>query len=147
MKKNQIIVLIIIIVLIFGGIIGWAVVQKSKIPIEEGIILGEKEGEVEEVFSLSAVVLSVDAKNNFLMVKPAKEEKEIKVVLSETTKLVRIEFPFDPANPPEEATFTPIQTEIEISDFKEGDSVFIKAKENIAGKSEFNNVDFIHILP
>jgi hypothetical protein len=53
----------------------------------------------------------------------------------------------DPANPPAEATFTPIQTEIEISDFKAGDSIFVKTTENIAGKFEFNSVDFIHILP
>ena len=144
MKKNQIIILVVLIVLIFGGVIGWTVVQKSKIPVREEVT---PEEEVEEVFSLSAVVLSVDAGNNFLMVKPVEEEKEIKVVLSDTTKLIKIEFPFDPANPPAEATFTPIQTEIEISDFQVGDNVFIKAKENIAGKTEFDNVDFIHILP
>ncbi len=144
MKKNQIIILVIIVVLIFGGIIGWALVKKSKIPIGEEVT---PEEEVEEKFSFTATVLSVDAENNFLMVKPTKEEKEIKVVLSDTTKLIKVEFPFDPTNPPEEATFTPIQTEIEISDFQEGDNVFIKAKENIAGKTEFDNVDFVHILP
>jgi hypothetical protein len=144
MKKNQTIVLIILVVLIFGGIIGWAVVQKSKIS-PEGVT--PEEGTLEETFSLTAIVLSVDAENNFLMVKPAKEEKEIKVVLSDTTKLIKVEFPFDPANPPEGATFTPKQTEIEISDFEVGDNIFIKAKENIAGRSEFNNVDFVHILP
>jgi len=30
---------------------------------------------------------------------------------------------------------------------KEGDEIFIKTTENIAGKTEFSNVDFIHILP
>jgi len=144
MKKNQIIILVILVILIFGGIIGWALVQKSKIPVGEEVT---PEEEVEEVFSLSAVVLSVNAENNFLMVKPAGEEKEIRVVLSDTTKLIKLEFPFDPKNPPKEATFTPTQTEIKISDFKAGDNVFIKTTENIAGKTEFNNVDFIHILP
>lgn len=146
MKKNQIIILVIIVVLIFGGIIGWNLVQKGKIPAGEEVTLEEEE-EVEEVFSLSAVVLSVDAENNFLMIKSANQEKEIKVVLSDTTKLIRVEFPFDPTNPPEEATFTPIQTEIEISDFKVGDGVFIKAKENIVGKSTISSIDFVHILP
>jgi cytoskeletal protein RodZ len=144
MKKNQIIILVIVIVLIFGGIIGWSLVKKQEIPTGEEVT---PEEEVEEMFSFTATVLSVDTGNNFLMVKPAEEEKEIKVVLSDTTKLVKIEFPFDPANPPAEATFTPKQTEIEISDFQEGDSVFIKARENIAGKTEFDNVDFVHILP
>jgi len=146
MKKNQIIILVVLIVLIFGGIIGWSLVKKSKIPVGEEVIPGEEE-ELEEVFSFTAIVLSVDAQNNFLIVRPVEEEKEIKVVLSDTTKLVKIEFPFDPKNPPEEATFTPEQTEIEISDFEVGDNVFIKAKENIAGKSEFDDIDFIHILP
>jgi len=144
MKKNQIIVLIILVVLIFGGIIGWALFQKAKI-LTEGVV--SEEEEIEEIFSLSAIVSNVDAENNFLMVKPIGEEKEIKVVISETTKLIKLEFPFDPKNPPKEATFTPKQTEIKISDFKVGDNVFIKTKENIAGKTEFDNVDFIHILP
>ena len=147
MKKNQIIILVVVIVLIFGGIIGWVISQKSKLPAGEGIAPGEEETPSKEMFSLSAVVLRVDAKNNFLMVKPPGEEKEIKVILSETTNLVKIEFSFDPKNPPKEANFTPKETKITISDFKVGDDVFIKTTENIAGKSEFDTVDFVHILP
>ena len=145
MKKNQIIILAVVIVLIFGGIIGWNLIQKGKIPVEEEVT--PKEEEIEEVFSLSGIVSSLDVENNFLMVKPLNQEKEVKVIISETTKLVKLELPFDPKNPPKEATFTPEETEIEISDFKVGDSVFIKTTENIAGKSEFDDVDFIHILP
>lgn len=139
MKKNQIIILVVVIIIIFGGIIGWFLVQKSEIPSEGGA-LGE-------VFSLSGVVSSVDVENNLLMVKPAGEEKTIKVVLSDTTELIKLEFPFDPENAPREATFTPEETEIKISDFEVGDNVFIKTTKNIAGKSKFGNVDFIHILP
>lgn len=131
--------------MIFGGIIGWTLIQKGKLPVKEEVT--QKEEEVKELFSLSGIVSSVDVENNFLMVKPTGQEKEIKVVLSDATKLIKIEFPFDPKNPPKEATFTPEQTEIEISDFKAGDNVFIKTTENIAGKTEFDNVDFIHILP
>lgn len=144
MKKNQIIILIIIVVLIFGGIIGWGLIQKSKLPPGEGA--GQEE-ETKEIFSLSAVVSSVDAENNFLMVKPINQDNEIKAVILNTTKLIKLELPFDPQNPPKEATFSPIQTEIEISDFKVGDNVFIKSKENIVGKSEISNIDFVHILP
>jgi hypothetical protein len=145
MKKNQIIALVIVVVLIFGGIIGWALLQKGKMPLEKGVIFEEEEAK--EVFSMLAVVSSVDAENNFLVVKPTEEEKEIKVVLSEATKLIKFELPFDPKNPPKEAERALEQTEIEISDFEVGDTVLIKAKENIAGKSEFDKVDFIHILP
>lgn len=144
MTKNQITGIIIVIILIFGGVIVWALIQKEKLPSGEETT---QEEEIKEVFSISSIVSSVDAENNFLMVKPANQENEVKVILSETTRLIRLEFPFDPENPPKEATFTPKQTEIEISDFTAGDNIFIKAKENIAGKSEITNIDFVHILP
>lgn len=140
MKKNQIITLIVLIVLILGGIIGWALVKKAGLPSGEEI----SQGEAEELFSLTATVLSIDTENNFLMVKPAEEEKEIKVVLSDTTKLIKVELPETPS---EGATFTPTQTEVELSEFKVGDNVFIKTTENIAGKTEFDSVSFVHILP
>jgi hypothetical protein len=119
--------------------------QKAKIPSKE--VTTQKEEETKEMYSMSAIVSGVDAENNSLKVKPANQEKEVKVIVSETTKLIKLEFPFDPKNPPKEATFTPKQTEVKIPDFKKGDYVFIKAKENIAGKAEFDAVDFIHILP
>ncbi len=145
MKKNQAIIIGIVVILIFGGIIGWTALQKGQLP--GGEIVTPEEEELKEKFNLSAVVSEVDTENSFLIVKPTGEEKEIKVVLSDDTRLIKLEFPFDPANPPAEATFTPIQTAIEISDFQKGDSVFIKAKENIAGKTTISNIDFIHILP
>ena len=146
MSKNQIIGIVIAVVLIFGGVIGWTLIQKGKIPSGKEITPKEEE-KVEEVFSLSGLVSNVDAENNFLIVKPVNQEKKVKVIVSETTKLIKLELPFDPKNPPEEATFTPKQTEIKIFDFKTGDNVFIKTKTNISGKSEFDDVDFIHILP
>ncbi len=144
MNKNQTIIIIIAMVLIFGGIIGWGLVQKSNIS-KKGT--GQEQTETEEVLSLSAIVSSVDTANNFLMVIPAGQESDVKVILSETTKLIKLEFPFDPKNPPTGGTFTPTQTEIKISGFKQGDNVFIKVKKDIAGKTEFDSVDFIQILP
>ena len=145
MQKNQTTILVVIVIVILGGLIAWSLIQKSKLPSGGEQSQGE-EGQV-EVLSISAVVSSVDAANNFITVKPANQEQEVKVIISETTKLIKLEFPFDPENPPAEATFTPTATDVELSDFEQGDNIFIKAKENIAGKSEFDNVDFIHILP
>jgi len=149
MKKNQAIIIGIVVILIFGGILGWTALQKGKLPSGGIITPGEEEEEeLEEVFNLSATVSQVDTENNFLIVKPTGEEKEIKVVLSDTTQLIKIEYPFDPANPPEDVTsFTAEQTAIDISDFQIGDNVFILTTENIAGKNEFNSVDLIHVLP
>ena len=145
MQKNQTVILIVIAVVILGGIAGWSMLQKS------GLSSGEEQTQGEEapseVYSMSAVVSSVDAVSGFLMVKPQAEEEEVKVMISEDTKLIKLEFPFDPKNPPAEAVFTPTETDVELSDFQQGDNLFIKVKENIAGKSEFGNVDFIHILP
>ena len=145
MQKNQTIILIVIVIIILGGLVGWLILQKSGLPSGEEQI--QEEETPAEVFSMSAVVSSVDASNDFLMVKPQNQEQEVKVMISADTQLIKLEFPFDPKNPPAEAAFTPTQTEVELSDFKQGDNVFIKAKENIAGKSEFSNVDLIHILP
>jgi len=147
MQKNQAVIIGIVVILIFGGILGWTALQKDKLPGGGIVTPGEEEEELEEKFNLSAVVSEVDTENNSLTVKPTEEEKEVRVILSDTTRLIKIEFPFDPANPPAEATFTPIQTEVEISDFEVGNNVFIKAKENIAGKTTIGNIDFIHILP
>lgn len=146
MQKNQIIVAIIIISII-GVIIYLSFLVKEKFQLKGGIFK-TGEGQAEEMFSLSGAVLSVDAEDNFLTAKPSGKEVEIKVIISETTKLIKLELPFSPENPPEPGTqFTPEQTEISLKDFKQGDEIFIKTKENIAGKTEINNVEFIQILP
>lgn len=137
MPKNQLIILIVAIVIIFGAILGWSLMQKSKLsPAGEGA-----EKETNEVLSLSAVVSSVDTGNNFLLVKPVNSDEELKVIISETSKLIKLEFPKEATS-----TFTPKQTEVKLSDFKAGDNIFIKVKENIAGKTEFDSVDFINII-
>ena len=147
MKQNQIIILAITVIVVLGGLVVWALVQIQKVSFAEDMMMIEGGEGAVEIFSMSAIVLSVDAANNFITVKPVNREEEVRVFIAETTKLIKVEFPFDPADLPAGETFIPIQTEIEISDFKEEDNVFIKAKENIAGKTEFGKVDFIHILP
>lgn len=146
MSKNQIIILVVAVVLVIGLIVALTIFQKEKLPIGEEIDTGEEVEEVvvEEVFSLSGKVSSVSAENNFLMVKPTNQEKEVKVVISDTTKLIKLELP---KNIQLGVTFDSIENVIEISDFKEGDNIFIRTNENIAGKTEFDNVDFIRILP
>jgi len=152
MKKNQIILLVVILlILIFGGIFYWSRQEKAKLPPE--IKVPEEEKVAEEIFSLSAVVLSINPENNFLIVNPREKDgtvittQELKVILSEDTKLLKLEFPFDPKNPPKEATFTPELVEVTIEDFKKGDPVFIKTNKDISGKTEIGDVNFIHILP
>ena len=142
MLKKQIITIIIAVVVVFGIIIGWGLVQILKMGPQE---FGQEE-QIQEIFSLSATVTEVDTENNFLIVQTA-NQGDVKIILSDDTQLTKLEFPFDPENPPTEGSFTPKKTEIEISGFEVGDSIFLKAKENIVGKNEINNIDFIQILP
>ncbi len=90
-KKNHFIVIAIIIILIIGGIVYFSFLLKEKVKFKGGEFK-TGEGIIEEVFSLSGMVSSVDIENNFLMVKPAGAENEIKVILSDATQLIRLEY-------------------------------------------------------
>jgi len=155
MKKNQIIISTIIIILIFGGIISWNLLYKEEIPVKELVsdkeeIVFEEELQVplmepaaeESVFGLTAWVLGVDAKNNFLIIKSERNKKELKVFVSDDTELIKRDLPDDL---PENGYFIFQDKKIKLSDFKEGDYIAITTSENIAGKTEFNNVINIRV--
>ncbi|MBZ9571767.1 hypothetical protein KJA15_00275 [Patescibacteria group bacterium] len=134
--------MIVLFVLIFGGV--FYLIEQVKFPQKKEIV--EDQGPP-EVFSLGAVIAEINIEDNYLIVKPPKEEKKIKVNLSRDTEIVQLKFPFDPKNPPLEATFTPEKIPITIKDLKSGDFLLIKSKTNIAGKSELNDVSKIESLP
>ena len=137
--KKQIIVLIVVLVVIFLGVVVLTIFQELKLPLDEKPTL--EEIITEEVYSLSGIVSKVDVENNFLMVRPTGEEDEVKVIITEDTKLFKIVYSSG-GNP----EFVTERVEIAIEDIKEGDRVFIKAKVNIAGKKEIDNIDYIEIL-
>jgi len=139
MKKNQIIISTIIIILIFGGIIGWALILEREeiLPIEEEIPTVE-----EEIFGLTGWVSGVDTENNFLIIKSERNKKELKVFVSDDTELIKRDLPDDL---PENGYFIFQDKKIKLSDFKEGDYIAITTSENIAGKTEFNNVINIRV--
>lgn len=141
MKKNQIIIIIVAVVLIFGGFIGWIFIHKGKTTPQT-----VNQEQAQEVLSFSGTVSGVDVENSFLMVKPLDQEKEFKVIVSDTTKLIKLGFPPNFNKLPKGSSFTPTQTGIEISGFKVEDNVFVKTKTDITGRSELNDVDFIQIL-
>jgi hypothetical protein len=133
--KKYFIILITVIILICVGIACWNFIRKFS--------SGEKKTQ-----TLSAVVSDVDTIKKFLIVKPQGQTDEIKVIVSDSTKLIKSEFPFNPDNPPVPGTqFTPKQTEIKISDFKAGDEIFIRSLDNISGKKKISGIDLIQILP
>lgn len=138
MKKNKIIAIVAAVVIIVAGLVCWGIFQGKKI---KDIAVVQS---LEPVFGLSGTVSGVNVEDSFLMVKLSDSEKEVKVIITESAKLIRRE---EPENPPINTTFTPKETEVQLSDFKEGDIVFIKTKDNVAGKTKIDSVDFIHIQP
>ena len=144
--KNKPIIPIIILILIIGGIVFFLLLpkeRKEEVTPKEEIV---KE-EIPEIFSLSAIISKIDIENNFLIVKIPQENQEFKVYLSESTKITKLKFPFDLKNPPPEATFIPEKTSLTIEDLKIGDHLFIVTTKNIYGKTEFNDVSQIQVLP
>lgn len=142
LSKNQIIGLVaILIVLIIGGIF------YLTSPLKEKALPPEKEEPIPEIFSLAAVISEIDSENNFLIVKHPREEKEIKVILSEDTEIIQLKFPFDPAHPPKEATFTPKRIPITVADLEAGDNILVETTINIYDKTEFDDVSRIQVLP
>jgi hypothetical protein len=132
MKKNQIILAAIIVLLVLIALF----VGFKKLNPNQG------------VSTLTATVLSVDVEKNILTVKSQDTEKEVKVVISEGTKLTKLGVSFDSDNPPAPGTeFVPTQATITVSGFQAGDEVFIKSLDNIYGKNKISNVEFINILP
>jgi len=146
--RTQLIASVLILILIIGGIIYWVSFIKErtgKAPPIEGEIEGE--GELPETFTLNGIVSEVNAKDNYLLVKPIEEEKEIKVILNEDTEITRLKFPFDPKNPPLKGTFTLEKEKISIDGLKVGDQILIKTNINIAGKKEFDDVIWLQVMP
>jgi len=139
-KLKYFIIFLAVLVLIFGGIIGWTLFQKSKLLPKEEVI--PEEVVSEEMYSLTGIVSKVNVENNFLMVRPTGQENEVKVIISEDIKLLKVVYPSERGNP----AFKTERVEITIKDIEEGDRVFIKTKINIAGMKEFDDIDYIEVL-
>jgi hypothetical protein len=144
MKKNQIIIISVILFLIFCVIFYFGFLKERF--KGEGFKTGEEK--TEEVFSVSGKIISVDVEQKILMVKPIDNEAEVKVIISDETKLIKLEAPFpEDEIPPPGTQYVPKEKEITLSDFKVGDEILVKTLKNIAGKREFNDVEFIQVLP
>lgn len=145
LNKNIIIVIILAVVIIGGGIGLTLTLQKSKNQSGEN----NPPAQLEPKTTLQGSVVSVNEGDKYITVKETEQgkEKEYKVLIADVTKIIKLELPFDPKNPPKtNTTFVPKQTEVKISSIKVGDNVFIKSNKDFAGKNEVNSVEFIHIL-
>lgn len=107
----------------------------------------EQTGQPPQVLSIAGKVVSIDqAGNSFVLLQP-KEERQFTVKLGEGTAFIRLVFPFDIANPPAEATFTPKREIITIEDLKENDQVFVRASSPIKTKQDIVNPLEVQVLP
>jgi hypothetical protein len=144
LKKKEIVIIIISIILVFSFLLGWSVIKvvkgyklKMDNPKQEIVKI--------EAFSFSGKVVKVDSRNKVLTVSVLDLQKELKVFVSLETKLTMVDYPFDPQNPPEGLAFNYTEKDIKISDFKVGDDVSVQSKENIFGKEEIKNVEYVNL--
>jgi len=146
MKKE--IPIILIIILIIGGIFYWVSHERSKILQEKKkeTLQGEKKESL-PVLGLGAKILEVNFENNYLIVKPAEEEKKIKVNLGEDTKIIKLKSPPDLKNLPLGEPVKLEEEEIKIQDLKIDENIIIRTSADIRGKSEFSDVISIKVLP
>lgn len=107
----------------------------------------QKEEVVEEVTSIAGKVVSVDVASNSFVVLQPKEERQFTVKIGESTALIRLVFPFDVANPPANATFTPERKIITIKDLKKDDQVFVRGSSPIKTNQDIVNPLEVQVLP
>jgi len=149
MSKDKIIILIVIILVIVAGIVAFNLLQKGKNapaePLSSEQSSGGNEQEVVQPFGFSAKVLSIDAKNSFLIVRPENTEDEVKLIVKEGTILERI---INPKEMPEHGgVFTAAQEKVNISDFKNDDLIYLTTETDFSGKTEIDDIKTIRIIP
>src|SRR3989338_5247911 len=133
-NKKNIVIAGVVGVIILGGIYFYS---SGKFPQLTG---GAKEEQVfEEVTSIAGKVVSVDPENNSFTLLQPKEDRQFVVKLGEDTAFIRLGFPFDIANPPVNATFTPERKTITVEDLKENHQVFVRASSPIKAKQDIVN--------
>jgi hypothetical protein len=141
LKKKKIVIIIILIILLFSFLLGWAVIKAVKVYKLKMDNVGQ-EIVAKDVFSASGKVLSVDAKNGFLIMALSGSQKELKVFVSADVNLTKLDPPSDIA---EGTVFIYEEAKMKISDLKAGDEIFVQSEENIFGKEEIRNIESINL--
>ena len=143
LTKNQIIILIIGVILIIGGVIYLLSLPKEEKevrPIEKEEI---GKAEIPEIFSLSGEILKIDPKNNSLIV--LSNDQEFQANLNQDTQIKKLGVPANLEST--SGVFKPEKKLVGLKDLRIGDKVLIKTTKNIYGKTEFNDVSQIQVLP
>lgn len=144
MSKKKIILSLVILILIAVLVYYFFFFNKEETKFEGESFTTGKQNIVNPVLGFTGKIVSIDPENNILIVE--KDEKEIKVIISETTKLIKLTW-LSSTDLPEEAKPMPEKKNIILSDFEENDAVLVIAQEDITNKSEISNIDLVQILP
>lgn len=143
-NNKNILIIGVVGVVIVGGIFLYS---SGKLQKPAGGSQEETQQAFLEVFSIAGKVTAVDAQNNSFVVLQPKEERSFTVKLGEETEFIRLVFPFDIANPPAEATFTPERKPIAIKDLKENSQVFVRSSHVIKTKQDIVDPLEVQVLP
>jgi len=138
------IIIIVVILVVAGGVYFYSTGGLPQLSQEQ------QKGETTlepEIRSIAGRVTSVNTKENSFVVLQPKEERSFTVRLGEETEFIRLVFPFDINNPPQDATFTPEREVVTIEDVEEGDQVFVRSNSSIKTGQEIINPLEIQILP
>ena len=139
--------IIIVLVAVAGGAYFYFTDSIPKIGQEEQ---EQQKGESEfvpEIRSIAGKVTSVNIDENSFVILQPKEERSFTVRLGEETEFIRLVFPFDLNNPPQDATFTPEREIVTIKDLEVNDQVFIRSDSLIKTGQDIINPLEIQILP
>ncbi|MDP2926677.1 MAG: hypothetical protein Q8N65_00855 [bacterium] len=146
-KSNpKVIVFVFLFVVALSGIAFFFLVRPGN-PGQGQVEVFEPPSSRIEVFSLAAVISKIDIQRKLITVRHPTKDRDINVIVKDSSEIMKIEFPFDPANPPSQASFAPKYTKITINDLKPGNHALIESNENIYNKYEFDNVKSIQVLP
>jgi len=147
MAKRKIIAIILVILIVVIIVVSLSIFwQKKKADFDGQTFVAEESKEPQEL-SLFGKISDIDSENHILTIQLA-GEKEVKIMISQETRLTKLTPPFSSDDSPLPGTqFIPEETEISFSDFEEGNDIYALSKEGVNGKSELNNIESVKILP
>ena len=132
--------LFVVLLAVAGGIYVFSQQKREQSSLQNG-------GESQEVFSIAGSVQSVNAAENSFVVQESANRQDVTIIVGADTQMIKLSFPFDLNNPPEEASFVPEQEEIVLNDIKKGDQVFVRSSHVVkTGEAIINPLE-VQVLP
>ena len=140
-EKRKIIIVSLVIVLIIGGTAASFLFSPKPITDYQSGLQSKPAAE-EEIFRLAGWVLEVNLDNDFLIIESDKDGKMFKALVDKDANLLKIEMP---DNYSDKRHVITEKTKIKIADFRKGDYISLRTRENIAGKAEFSEIIHIYL--